>query len=146
MARTTWTDDSGAYALQEIRGMDVPTRVRIRFIAHAIIQLTEPRDWVLVGISLNLRRRMASVMRRFGYDIVRCRTEGMEEIADSTRKLPREGVFYDSSGYGHERLKGYRDLVKPNWRDMFLPPPDVSSVKFNPDSTVRQTQTVNEFL
>jgi 2-polyprenyl-3-methyl-5-hydroxy-6-metoxy-1,4-benzoquinol methylase len=98
-------------------------------------------------MGLNLKRSLASIVRRFGYDVVSRKERDRAIIADSISKLQLEDTFYDSAGYGHERLKGYRDLVAPNWRSMFLPPSDIRpSAKPAIDAAMRQAHSLRHLL
>jgi 2-polyprenyl-3-methyl-5-hydroxy-6-metoxy-1,4-benzoquinol methylase len=88
-----------------------------------------------------IRRVVGAILRRFGYDIARQR-----DIQASISKLEKEDLFRDSFGNEFERLRGYRDLVKPEWRTMFQPPPDIASIKLNVDGALKQVREMNEFL
>jgi 2-polyprenyl-3-methyl-5-hydroxy-6-metoxy-1,4-benzoquinol methylase len=47
----------------------------------------------------------------------------LRRLLEDTPKLHPEGVFVDSQGHRHERLKGFREYVKPKWRGFFAERP-----------------------
>lgn len=98
-------------------------------------------------MGLGLKRAMASIMRRFGYDVISRKETDRARIADSIKKLKVEDFFHDSSGYDHKRLKGYRDLIAPNWRSMFLPPSDaLPPAKRTIDAAMKQAGSLQHLL
>ena len=88
-----------------------------------------------------IARGVGAALRRFGYDISRHR-----DFKASMDLLDKEDTFTDSSGNGFQRLRGYRDLVKPDWREMFRPQPNVASMHFDSAGAMRQARAANSFL
>lgn len=90
---------------------------------------------------------MASILRHFGYDVVSRKDRDRADIADSISNLQVEDTFCDSSGYGHGRLKGYRDLIAPNWSSMFLPSSDSHPpAKPSMEAAMRQAHSLRHLL
>ena len=88
-----------------------------------------------------VKKSIVSTLRYFGYDIVR-----YKNIGNSISRLKKDDMFSDSSGNRYERLVGYRDLVVPSWREMFLPQPVTLPKKLDVGSAVKQVAELNNYL
>lgn len=100
-----------------------------------------------MGMESSLRKNLASIVRRFGYDIVSRTERDRANIADSIDKLRVEDLFHDSAGYSHERLNGYRNLIAPNWRDMLRSSSDAPQpTKPTLDAAMKQVSTLRHLL
>ena len=88
-----------------------------------------------------IKKGIVSALRYFGYDIVRYKS-----IENSISRLKKDDIFSDSYGNRYERLAGYRDLVVPSWREMFLPQSVTSLEKLDVSNAVRQVAELSKLL
>ena len=88
-----------------------------------------------------IKKGIVSALRYFGYDIVR-----YKNIENSISRLKKDDIFSDSSGNRYERLVGYRDLVVPSWREMFLSQSVTASEKIDVGNAVKQVAELSKLL
>jgi 2-polyprenyl-3-methyl-5-hydroxy-6-metoxy-1,4-benzoquinol methylase len=88
-----------------------------------------------------IKKGIVSALRYFGYDIVR-----YKNIENSISRLKKDDIFSDSSGNRYERLVGYRDLVVPSWREMFLPQSVTSTEKLDVGIALKQVAELSKLL